>query len=907
MTSMDLKPHTTTTPLRTRVYTSWGTVLFYDPASGQLRHGAIDTSPDNVGLEADSFSGSSLRASLVELSGDLRRPIVALADQTLSRPNEGNADSLSKQIVFNVISLEDAIVGLEAGGLFLSAQPDGRITLSRRWCRRWEFFVLSEEWLTPSRKNSATSKENETFDINKKELETFLSAHRLRYDRELNECRLNVAAILRSISAKKRYQHNGNGRAIIDRAKQHFKMFAPLLKRRIQLVIYGVHSADWMTALAPNAKVWEEIEFVSNVLHVPAAKDKVAIQSAPDRYPILIPLMEHHAKRTPSNIATLSPQADVINLLADKGLFAAYLLEKDLGPFFPSTFFRLDDIQFPCVVKPRNSSGGRGIDLIYDRATLRRTLESKMQNGEHVIVQSWIKATDEYVTHAVLRRGTILWDATLHFGLEDQNVLRTSRVTAQTEITRVATPVKLRDVLIAITHDLDLEGPVNVDFKIVDGDPIIFEINPRLGGSLMRPENVDLLRDALNAIIAGAISSDNFFAGIIRNSPMFDNDFYMGADNEFEQRPADPCFHYFCEGFREGRDPSEYFSTNDYSFLHFGTTEAEINPLIHFEIAGRKQNLPIVSKERRRLRTEIANLTFKRADGLTRDCADVDFDSAEEGMTRRTYLSKLGAAEAQKIIQDRGLTPVKGAWHYSWDLQRFFKECYLYENGAHSYVFCVEPIPYVSAPAPLFSDDDRLAHIIARKGRHLPFWFLHLGSFDAFLERRSMTSSRPNAHFPTRQTYRRVIQEKGASIRRFPLFEYQGLFAEHFTRWKAKRFNFNGNDCVKLYISVNPNVPRDWFYFYLLLDSSSDSGRGVMLTIEDGRSAALLNVANEPGFGSIMIVEGLKLMAGLNYSSFNGGVSGVYNYKQKIFLDRIDTDATGVPPIGQFRHPATKT
>jgi hypothetical protein len=35
-----------------RMFTTWDTVLFVDPASGELRHGAIETSPQNAVLTA---------------------------------------------------------------------------------------------------------------------------------------------------------------------------------------------------------------------------------------------------------------------------------------------------------------------------------------------------------------------------------------------------------------------------------------------------------------------------------------------------------------------------------------------------------------------------------------------------------------------------------------------------------------------------------------------------------------------------------------------------------------------------------------------------------------------------------------------------------------------------------------
>jgi hypothetical protein len=47
--------------------------------------------------------------------------------------------------MLTVVDLERGLVGLEANGTFLSAEPDGRITLSKSWCSLWEFFLLSED------------------------------------------------------------------------------------------------------------------------------------------------------------------------------------------------------------------------------------------------------------------------------------------------------------------------------------------------------------------------------------------------------------------------------------------------------------------------------------------------------------------------------------------------------------------------------------------------------------------------------------------------------------------------------------------------------------------------------------------------------------------------------------------
>jgi carbamoylphosphate synthase large subunit len=61
-----------------------------------------------------------------------------------------------------------------------------------------------------------------------------------------------------------------------------------------------------------------------------------------------------------------------------------------------------------------------------------------------------------------------------------------------------------------IIKHLHYSGPCNIDFKLINGHPRIFEINPRLGGSLMVSDNVQTLTKVLNIIIRNANETDKF-------------------------------------------------------------------------------------------------------------------------------------------------------------------------------------------------------------------------------------------------------------------------------------------------------------------------------------------------------------------------------------------------------------
>jgi hypothetical protein len=59
--------------------------------------------------------------------------------------------------LFELVRLRPGMIGLRSGDLYLCAEPNGRVTLSRAWCSVWECFLPSEDWCTTTR---ADGKEN---------------------------------------------------------------------------------------------------------------------------------------------------------------------------------------------------------------------------------------------------------------------------------------------------------------------------------------------------------------------------------------------------------------------------------------------------------------------------------------------------------------------------------------------------------------------------------------------------------------------------------------------------------------------------------------------------------------------------------------------------------------------------
>jgi len=113
----------TATGRRARLITVFGTVLYVDAVSGELRHGAVDGSPANAALAwTDALNGH------VEFeSNGMAQPIACSREGSWTASGaQARAAGLTPSL-FEIATLDGGDVALRAAGLYLSAQPDGRL------------------------------------------------------------------------------------------------------------------------------------------------------------------------------------------------------------------------------------------------------------------------------------------------------------------------------------------------------------------------------------------------------------------------------------------------------------------------------------------------------------------------------------------------------------------------------------------------------------------------------------------------------------------------------------------------------------------------------------------------------------------------------------------------------------
>ena len=99
------------------------------------------------------------------------------------------------------------------------------------------------------------------------------------------------------------------------------------------------------------------------------------------------------------------------------------------------------------------------------------------------------------------------------------------------------------------------------------------------------------------AISFGLVEEEyvNFHIDALRNSPLFDADWYVKRYPDVVASASEPLKHYLLFGWHEKRNPSEQFDGEKYLELHPDIKQAGLNPLLHYEIFGRQEGREIAA------------------------------------------------------------------------------------------------------------------------------------------------------------------------------------------------------------------------------------------------------------------------------------------------------------------------
>ncbi|VBB17918.1 ATP-grasp domain protein [Yasminevirus sp. GU-2018] len=193
----------------------------------------------------------------------------------------------------------------------------------------------------------------------------------------------------------------------------------------------------------------------------------------------------------------LNSNNDVITTLSNKCLFAKFMME-NFADFVPKTIHinlpnysyvdsdylsdRKNGKSRKMIVKPARGAGGRGISIVHEIPNTK----------DHIVVSDYVEHTEHYAGHMIINRGKILkqiyfrenTDGTSEF-IKRGRTLNYVELETHDMINELNVNLSIFE---NIFKHLDYSGFVCIDFIIKDRKPIIFEINPRPGGSLIHNE-----------------------------------------------------------------------------------------------------------------------------------------------------------------------------------------------------------------------------------------------------------------------------------------------------------------------------------------------------------------------------------------------------------------------------------
>lgn len=274
-------------------------------------------------------------------------------------------------------------------------------------------------------------------------------------------------------------------------------------RREVVVVIWGMHSPDWMNALAANAPVWKGIPQVKAVLNRTRPGTSVPLGLRWGRRVVVIPLMENHYAECPTGYSGLLPSLNAIEILGNKARFADYVRRHGLAAWCPGNYASFEKATFPCVLKRTNLNAGRGVEIATSPDEARHFSSLELFAGHAYLIQALVPCTIQYVVHCVCVEGRIVWHVVYAYDFNRQEVMRANYLYA---LRRATISASMLRKLEAFVMPLAYSGPCSVDCTWDDdGGLMVFEINPRLGGSLMRPENTTDLAACLSVIIAHAV------------------------------------------------------------------------------------------------------------------------------------------------------------------------------------------------------------------------------------------------------------------------------------------------------------------------------------------------------------------------------------------------------------------
>ncbi len=180
----------------------------------------------------------------------------------------------------------------------------------------------------------------------------------------------------------------------------------------------------------------------------------------------------------------LTVPARLRGLCHDKLTLNRSLIDLGFGDFVPALMEALppDLAAQPVILKPRRGQWGQDTEVL--TASPTEAAQEKLASGTH-FAQRLVPGRFECATHVLMHRGKARFWQTIEYDMGAERVVKGKSHVPLSGRWLTETPAQAE--LLAMLQKLGLSnGLCCIDYRMIDGKPLVFEINPRFGGSLAR-------------------------------------------------------------------------------------------------------------------------------------------------------------------------------------------------------------------------------------------------------------------------------------------------------------------------------------------------------------------------------------------------------------------------------------
>ena len=248
----------------------------------------------------------------------------------------------------------------------------------------------------------------------------------------------------------------------------------------MSLIFYGKHSADWLDTLSVDL-LPSLSPIITNIYNHHNYCHKLQLQSQTKLHYILPLLETHMIDLYARKIKAMMPELETIKTFMCKKKFHDYVINNNLLDYIPKTYTSIDDIPNAkrVITKPYNLNSGSGMHI---------TTRIREKDFINRIVQEYLTGNKEYCAYIVAKNGKIQLCIVYEYTFEKNMHIKTANNNMTME--KIILDQKYINQLELFLLPCLYNGICNMDFKMDNNLLKVLEINPRLGGSLMKSDEV---------------------------------------------------------------------------------------------------------------------------------------------------------------------------------------------------------------------------------------------------------------------------------------------------------------------------------------------------------------------------------------------------------------------------------